>query len=57
MYIYLYIYISLTAKQKIAPFLAQNCGSVLLCCTTGADAAAQLHVQMPNQESAKGSGK
>ena len=31
-----------------------NHGSVLLlCCTTGADAAAQLRVQMPNQESAR----
>ena len=32
----------------------QNHGPLLLlCCTTGADATAQLHVQMPNQESAQ----
>ena len=30
--------------------------ALLLCCTRGADAAAQLHVQMTNQESTQGSG-
>ena len=45
----------LRGKAKDSLFSGpQNHGPLLLlCCTTGADATAQLHVQMPNQESAR----
>ena len=46
------------ARPQIAPFLApKTMVNTVVMLHHGADAAAQLHVQMPNQESAQSSGK